>query len=66
MAQTDSLLSPLSAFVDFYIKPFVQALPAYIKDSTDFINKLASVTDLPSDTFLLTLASIPIYHTLKV
>ena len=61
VAQTDSLLSPLSAFVDFFIKPFVHALPAYIKDSTDFINKLSSVTDLPGDTFLLTLDVTSLY-----
>ncbi len=36
------LLSPLSQYVDFFIKPFVQLLPSYIRDSSDFINPLGA------------------------
>uniref|UniRef100_A0A8C1MFS3 Uncharacterized protein n=1 Tax=Cyprinus carpio TaxID=7962 RepID=A0A8C1MFS3_CYPCA len=41
VAQTNSLLSPLSQYVDVFIKPFVQLLQSYIKDSSDFINKIS-------------------------
>lgn len=54
VAQTDSLWSPLSKFVDFFIKPYVQTLPVYIKDSTDFIMKISNLTDLPDNVLLLT------------
>ena len=30
----------LSAFTEFYLKPLLQSLPSFVKDSTDFINKL--------------------------
>ena len=30
----------LSAFTEFYLKPFSQNLSSFVKDSTDFINKL--------------------------
>ena len=30
----------LSAFTEFYLKPLSQSLPSFVKDSTDFINKL--------------------------
>ena len=30
----------LSAFTEFYLKPLSQRLPSFVKDSTDFINKL--------------------------
>lgn len=30
----------LSAFTEFYLKPLSQNLPSFVKDSTDFINKL--------------------------
>lgn len=61
VAQTDSLLSPLSEFVDFYIKPFAQSLPSYIKDSTDFINKISTLNDIPEDAILLTLDVTSLY-----
>ncbi len=61
VAQTDSLLSPLSNYVDFFIKPFVQTLPAYIKDSTDFINKMSCINDLPENVLLLTLDITSLY-----
>ena len=61
MAQIDSLLAPLSEFVDWYIKPYVHTLPAYIKDTTDFINKISSVTDLPNEVILVTLDIASLY-----
>lgn len=61
VAQNDSLLSPLSEFVDFFIKPIVHTLPSYIKDSTDLINKISLVSELPDDTVLLTLDVTSLY-----
>lgn len=61
MAQTNSLLSPLSQYVDFFIKPFVDLLPSYIRDSTDFINKISEVHDLPDASLLLTLDITSLY-----
>lgn len=61
VAQTDSLWSPLSTFVDYYIKPYVQTLPTYIKDSSDFIEKCTTISNLPEETFLLTLDITSLY-----
>ena len=61
VAQTNSLLAPLSEFVDSFIKPFVHALPAYIRDSTDLINKISCITDLPDDVFLVTFDVASLY-----
>ncbi len=61
VAQINSLLTPLSEFVDFFIKPAVQMLPAYLKDSTDFLNKVSSITDLPNNVYLLTLDVSSVY-----
>lgn len=61
IAQIDSLLAPLSEFVDSYIKPYVHTLPAYIKDTTDFINKISTVTDLSDEVFLVTLDIASLY-----
>lgn len=61
VAQTNSLLSPLSQYVDFFIKPYVQSLPSYIRDSTDFVNKISDLQDLPDDSLLLTLDITSLY-----
>lgn len=44
-----------SQYVDFFIKPFLQVLPSYIRDSTDFINKTSELNGLPETSLLLTL-----------
>lgn len=54
MAQIYSQLVPLSVFVDCYIKPFGHTLPAYIKVTTHFINKVSCVTALPNEVILVT------------
>lgn len=61
VAQTNSLLSPLSQYVDVFIKPFVQLLQSYIKDSSDFINKISEVNSLPETSLLLTLDLTSLY-----
>ena len=33
----------LSAFTEFYLEPLSQNLPSFIKDSTDFINKIQAL-----------------------
>lgn len=58
VAQTNSLLSPhlnMLIFFFFFIKPFLQVLPSYIRDSTDFINKTSELNGLPKTSLLLTL-----------
>lgn len=48
VAQTNSLLSPFSEFLKkMFIKPYVHTLPAYIRDCTDFINKIAAIIKNP-------------------
>ena len=42
-------------FVDHYLKPHAEALPSYIKDTTDFINKTNGVQNITEDQFLVTL-----------
>ena len=61
VAQTNSLLASLSEFVDFFIKPHVVTLPAYIRHSTDFINNISCLTDLSDDTLLVTLDIASLY-----
>lgn len=59
----DSHLSTyqISTFVDNFIRPYVQTLPAYIRDSTDFIEKCSSLIDLPDYVVLLTIDITSLY-----
>jgi len=45
----------ISQFVDFHLKSLVCTMPSYVKDSTDFLNKLAVFNRLPENTLLVTL-----------
>ncbi len=45
----------ISEFVDHFLNPTTFDLPAYVKDTTDFINKLSTLGDIPKDSLLVTL-----------
>jgi hypothetical protein len=35
-----TIIERLSAFTEFYLKPLAQKLPSFVKDTTDFINRI--------------------------
>ena len=45
----------MSEFVDRGLQPLLASIPSYIKDSTDFLNKLGLFDNLPDDAILVTL-----------
>ena len=45
----------ISQFVDYYINPLVSTLDSHIKDTTDFLNKLSNLGNLPNNAILVTL-----------
>ena len=45
----------ISQFVDFYLQPIVFTLKSYIKDTTDFINKINRITEFPAESILVTM-----------
>ena len=54
----------ISQFVDYYLKPLVCTVPSYVKDTTDFLNKLASlnsINNLPDNAILATLDVTSLY-----
>ena len=54
----------ISQFVDYYLKPLVCTVPSYVKDATDFLNKLANlntINKLPDNTILATLDVTSLY-----
>jgi len=47
--------SLISKYVDFHLNPVVQRLDSYVRDTTDFINKLSAINDLPKNTTLISM-----------
>ena len=50
----------ISEFIDYHLRPFVNKLPSYIQDTTDYINKTPK-HNLPGGTLLLTLDVVSLY-----
>ena len=40
MSSIDCQTSKISAFVDYHLQPLVKSLTSYVKDTTDFLNKI--------------------------
>ena len=54
----NSINSPtaaISKYVDYQLQPIVTQLPSYVKDTTDFINKLDLVKTVPTNCILVTM-----------
>ena len=45
----------ISQFVDYHHQPLVHKLPSFVKDTNDFLNKLLTIGNLPSNSLLVTL-----------
>ena len=51
----------ISAFLDFHLQPLTREVKSYIKDTNDFLKKLRSLTDLPSDIILCSVDVVGLY-----
>jgi len=49
VSQVGSATDNMAAFLDHYLKPLVQSLPAYLKDSTQFIREVTVLPLEPND-----------------
>ena len=45
----------ISKYVDFHLQPIVKNIPSYVRDTTDFLQKLDKVKNIPNDCLLVTL-----------
>ena len=51
----------ISEYVDFHLQPLVAKTPSYLKDTTDFLQKLAALPALPLGCILVTLDVSSLY-----
>ena len=52
----------ISQFVDYHINPLVSTLDSHVKDTTDFLNKLSNLGNLPNSAILVTLDVSSLYN----
>ena len=45
----------ISKYVDFHLQPIGKNIPSYVRDTTDFLQKLDKVKNIPNDCLLVTL-----------
>ena len=51
----------ISKYIDYVLKPLMQSLPSYVKDTTDFIQKLKSTKLAHANSYLVTLDVSSLY-----
>ena len=51
----------ITSFVEYHLKPLAQNVKSYIKDTNDFLPKLASLPPLPDDVILCTIDVVGLY-----
>ena len=51
----------ISAFVDIFLRPHLNKIPSYIRDTTDFLQKLEALPELSEGSFLCTLDVSSLY-----
>ena len=47
--------SKISEYVDYHLQPIVREIPSYIKETSDFLRKLKSTTEVSENFYLVTL-----------
>jgi hypothetical protein len=53
-------------FVDFHLRPHVEALSSYLKDTTDYLQKRESMNPLPSGTILVSMDVTSLYTNIHI
>ena len=51
----------ISSFIEYHLKPLAQDVKSYIRDTNDFLCKLASLHPLPDDVILCTIDVVDLY-----
>ena len=55
MGSIGSPTAKISHFIDIHLAQIGNEIKSHIKDTTDFINKIEAIKNLPEDTILVTM-----------
>lgn len=62
ISSVSSHTSEISRFTDYHLQPNVKDLKSYVKDTTDFINKIESQLNIPTNSFLVSMDVRSLYR----
>ena len=66
ISSTNCHTTKLSKFVDHYIQPHAKLLKSYIRDTTEFLNRISSIhTDIPTGAILVTMDVKSLYTNIE-
>ena len=51
----------LSHFVGYHLQPLINKLPSFLKDANDFLHKLLTIGNLPTNSLVVTLVDSSLY-----
>ena len=51
----------ISAFLDYHLKPLSQQVKSFVKDTNDFLKKIANLPPLPEDVLMCTIDVVGLY-----
>jgi len=61
VSANNSPTEKISQLADHFLQPIVQNIKSYVKDTTDFVNKIENIPNLPVDTILATIDVTSLY-----
>ena len=56
--------SKISKYVDFHLPPIVSEIPSYVKDTSDFLQKLNAIESVPDNYYLVSLDLKSLYKSI--
>ena len=59
-----SPMEKVSEFLDHHLKPIMQEVLSYIKDTVDFLKKVQNVGKIPQDSILVTADVVGLYQSI--
>ena len=62
VSNCDTPTEKCSDFLDYQLKPVMQNICSYLKDSGDFIKKIENISSIPEDTIVVTADVVSLYH----
>jgi hypothetical protein len=65
ISSNESLTDPISKCIDYFIKPFLTSIPAYLQDTTDVLNKMKELNNIDTASFLVTMDVESLYTTIE-
>ena len=66
ISSVNSHTEKISAYVDEFLRPIGERLPSYIRDTTDFIQRMKVLGKLPVECYLVTLDVSSLYTNIDI